>query len=138
MLRKEKSKYMQSCLATGLIAEISTDSVDYINAHGTGTVYNDLAETKAIKHVFGKRAYQIPISSTKSIIGHTIGAAGAIAAIVCVLSLEHQEIHPTINLKNPDPNCDLDYVPGCRRRSKINTVVSISFGFGSPSTTRNI
>ncbi|OGW84472.1 MAG: beta-ketoacyl-[acyl-carrier-protein] synthase II [Omnitrophica bacterium RIFCSPHIGHO2_02_FULL_46_11] len=112
-------------------AEISTDSVDYINAHGTGTVYNDLAETKAIKHVFGKRAYQIPISSTKSIIGHTIGAAGAIAAIVCVLSLEHQEIHPTINLKNPDPDCDLDYVPGCRRRSKINTVVSNSFGFGS-------
>ena len=112
-------------------AQISPDRVDYINAHGTGTVYNDLAETKAIKRIFGKKAYEIPISSTKSMIGHTIGAAGAIEAIASVLTLRHQEIHPTINLKDPDPECDLDYVPNEPRNVRVNIVVSNSFGFGS-------
>lgn len=112
-------------------AQISKEDVDYINAHGTGTPYNDLAETKAIKRVFGERAYKIPVSSTKSMIGHTIGAAGAIEAIISVLSLQHQEIPPTINLKTPDPECDLDYVPNQARRAKLNRVMSHSFGFGS-------
>lgn len=112
-------------------AEISTDAIDYINAHGTGTPYNDAAETKAIKQVFAKRAYEIPVSSTKSMIGHTVGAAGAIEAIVSVLSLQHQEIHPTINLENPDPDCDLDYVPHKSRKAEVRTIMSNSFGFGS-------
>lgn len=112
-------------------ANIVTSEVDYINAHGTGTPYNDLAETKAIKHVFGERAYHIPISSTKSMIGHTIGASGAIEAIVSVLTLQNQELHPTINLNNPDPDSDLDYVPNQSRKAKIETVLSNSFGFGS-------
>ena len=110
---------------------ISTDQIDYINAHGTGTLYNDSAETKAIKRVFGPRAYQIPVSSTKSMIGHTIGAAGALEAILSILTLQHQEIPPTINLKTPDPECDLDYVPNQSRKAKLTTVLSNSFGFGS-------
>jgi len=112
-------------------AGISSDKVSYINAHGTGTVYNDLSETKAIKRVFGKHAYKVPISSTKSMIGHTIGAAGAIEMIVSILSIQHQEIHPTINLKEHDPQCDLDYVPNKPRKAKVDVVLSNSFGFGS-------
>ena len=112
-------------------AQILPDQVDYINAHGTGTHYNDLAETKAIKRVFGKRAYEIPISSTKSMIGHTIGASGAIEAIVSVLTIQNQEIHPTINLEEPDPECDLDYVPNRSRELGVQTIMSNSFGFGS-------
>jgi len=112
-------------------AEVSPDQVDYINAHGTGTPYNDLAETRAIKEVFDRKAYQIPISSTKSLIGHTIGAAGAIEAVVSVLTIQQGEIHPTMNLKTPDPECDLDYVPNQSRKAKVRTVMSNSFGFGS-------
>lgn len=111
--------------------EVSPDEVDYINAHGTSTVLNDVAETKAIKHVFGERAYSIPISSTKSMIGHTIGAAGAIEAIATILGLRHQQIHPTINLEHADPECDLDYVPAKAREAKLNIAISNSFGFGS-------
>lgn len=112
-------------------ANISHDQIDYINAHGTGTPYNDLAETKALKSVFGNNVYQIPISSTKSMIGHTIGAAGAIEAIVSCLTLKHQAIHPTINLTERDPDCDLDYVPNQARKAKVETILSNSFGFGS-------
>ena len=93
--------------------------------------YNDISETKAIKHVFDRHAYQIPISSTKSMIGHTIGAAGAIEAIASILTIQNQEIHPTINLKDHDSKCDLDYVPNASRKGKIKAVVSNSFGFGS-------
>ncbi len=112
-------------------ADIHTKNIDYINAHGTSTIQNDKVETKAIKEVFGEYAHKIPVSSTKSMIGHTIGAAGAIEALVCSLALENQIIPPTINYKNPDPECDLDYVPGEPRQAKLNTVISNSFGFGS-------
>lgn len=112
-------------------AGLKPSDVDYINAHGTSTLYNDVAETKAIKEVFGTGAYKIPVSSTKSLTGHSIGAAGAIEAIASVLTLQHQEIHPTINLIVPDPECDLDYVPNISRKVKVNAVMSNSFGFGS-------
>jgi len=91
---------------------------------------NDKIETQAIKQVFGQRAYQIPVNSTKSMIGHCVGGAGAIEAIVCVLSLRDGKVHPTINYENPDPECDLDYVPNEARRVSIKTVLSNSFGFG--------
>ena len=105
--------------------------VDYINAHATSTRANDAAETKAIKAVFAGEAYRIPISSTKSMIGHAIGAAGALEAVVCVKALQDQIVPPTINLDNPDPACDLDYVPGESRRIKLEHVMSNSFGFGN-------
>jgi 3-oxoacyl-[acyl-carrier-protein] synthase II len=106
------------------------EDIDYINAHGTSTGANDKAETRAIKQVFGDRAYRVPISSTKSMIGHTIGAAGAIEALVAALVLEHHIIPPTINYRGNDPECDLDYVPNVARRSTVETVLSNSFGFG--------
>ncbi len=112
-------------------ASLKTNNIDYINAHGTSTLFNDAAETKAIKEVFGDGAKQIPVSSTKSMTGHTIGAAAAIEAIVSVLTLQKQEIHPTINLDTADPECDLDYVPNKSRKTKVDTVISNSFGFGS-------
>ena len=105
--------------------------VDYINAHATSTKANDLAETKAIKAVFGPDAYHIPVSSTKSMIGHSLGAAGAIEAVVCVKALVEQFIPPTINLEQPDPECDLDYVPRQGRPAKLTRVLSNSFGFGN-------
>lgn len=111
-------------------AHVSPDEVDYINAHGTSTHLNDLNETKAIKEVFGQHAYDIAISSTKSMIGHLLGAAGSIGAVVCVLSIEHNKVHPTINLKHPDPECDLDYVAEGARDMKVNVAMSNSFGFG--------
>jgi len=111
-------------------AECPEETVGYINAHGTGTVVNDLMETKAIKHVFGGRAHQIPISSTKSMIGHCMGGSGALEAIACVKSLEESSIHPTINLETPDPECDLDYVPNHPRQVELQTVLSNSFGLG--------
>ncbi|MCD6539641.1 MAG: beta-ketoacyl-ACP synthase II [Candidatus Omnitrophica bacterium] len=112
-------------------ANLKPQDIDYINAHGTSTIQNDRIETKAIKEVFSDYAYKIPVSSTKSMIGHTIGAAGAIEAVVCCLTLEHQIIPPTINYEYPDPECDLDYVPNKPRKAKIKTVLSNSFGFGS-------
>jgi 3-oxoacyl-[acyl-carrier-protein] synthase II len=105
--------------------------VDYINAHATSTVQNDRAETKAIKNVFGQQAYKIPISSTKSMIGHSLGAAGGIEAVVCALAIKNKFIPPTINLKHKDPECDLDYVPLEGRRARLDTVISNSFGFGN-------
>jgi 3-oxoacyl-[acyl-carrier-protein] synthase II len=113
--------------AAGIIPE----EVDYINAHGTATQWNDLLETQAVKKVFGDYAYKVPISSTKSIHGHTMGAAGAIEFIVSVLAIKKQAIPPTTNLDLPDPECDLDYVPKITRKGvKVNTVMSNSFAFG--------
>ena len=109
---------------------ISKNDVDYINAHGTATALNDSVETDAIKRVFGERAYSIPISSTKSMLGHTLGASGAIELITCVLSHCESTIPPTINYEEPDPKCDLDYVPNKARKSDIKISLSNSFGFG--------
>lgn len=111
-------------------AGVSPDEVDYINTHGTSTVLNDLVETKAIKRMFGKHAYRISLDSTKSMIGHTIGAAGAIEGLVCALTLQAGVIHPTINYEEPDPECDLDYTPNQARERKAKVALSNSFGFG--------
>jgi len=111
-------------------AGITSEQVDYINAHGTSTTLNDASETIAIKNVFGERAYQIPISSTKSMVGHSMGAAGAFEAVACALTLRDQRIHPTMNYETPDPACDLDYVPNVARAAKIKTLISNSFGLG--------
>jgi len=116
-------------------ANISPEDVDYISAHGTSTIANDKAETLAIKEVFGGYAYEIPISSTKSMIGHTIGASGAFGAIVCALTIDTNIIPPTINYECPDPECDLDYVPNKARRKKVDVALSNSFGFGSNNAT---
>ncbi len=111
-------------------AGIAPEEVDYINAHGTGTPSNDRTETAAIRQVFGGHAYRLAVSSTKSMIGHSLGAAGAIEAAVSALTLRDQIIHPTINQEYPDPECDLDYVPNVARRGNIRYALSSSFGFG--------
>lgn len=115
-------------------AEILPDEIDYINAHGTSTPLNDKMETRAIKEVFGERAYEIPISATKSMTGHTLGAAGSIEVIASVLSIEDQFLHPTINYDYPDPECDLDYVPNLGRPSEIKYVLTNSYGFGGKNS----
>ncbi len=112
-------------------AKLNTKDINYINAHGTSTQANDKAETKAIKKVFGDDAYKIPVSSTKSMIGHSIGAAGAIEALVCALVVENNLIPPTINYKNKDLDCDLDFVPNETRNAKVKFALCNSFGFGS-------
>jgi beta-ketoacyl-acyl-carrier-protein synthase II len=112
-------------------AKVKPEDVTYINAHGTSTPANDAVETLAIKKVFGEMAYSIPISSTKSMIGHAMGASGAIEAAVCALSIERGTIHPTINYENPDPECDLDYVPNEARKHDVDVVLSNSFGLGA-------
>lgn len=111
-------------------AGLTPQDIDYINAHGTSTPLNDATETKAIKAVFGERAYQIPISSSKSMIGHAMGASGALETIVCTLTLFHGIIHPTINYEFPDPECDLDYVPNEKRAVNVRATLSNSFGLG--------
>ncbi len=111
-------------------AAVQTDEVDYINAHGTSTEYNDKIETMAIKKLFGEHAYKLAVSSTKSMTGHLLGAAGAIEIIATLLSMQNQLIHPTINYEYPDPECDLDYVPNKARKGKIDLALSNSFGFG--------
>ena len=111
-------------------AKISPSEVGYINAHGTSTPLNDLSETLAIKRVFGEGAYQVPISSTKSMIGHALGGSGGMEAVACVKTLQKGIIHPTINYEHPDPDCDLDYVPNEARQQDVRVVLSNSFGFG--------
>jgi 3-oxoacyl-[acyl-carrier-protein] synthase II len=110
-------------------ARVAPADIDYINAHGTGTRANDLAETRAIKRVFAGAAGGVPVSSIKSMIGHTMGAAAAIEAVACALVLEHQVVPPTINYREPDPECDLDYVPNIARELPVRLVVSNSYGF---------
>lgn len=116
-------------------AGIKPEEVDYINAHGTGTDANDATETAAIKKVFGPFAYEVPISSTKSMTGHLMGAAGAIEAIVCALTIQNGVIAPTINYGEPDPDCDLDYVPNQARTKEVNVALSNTFGFGGHNAT---
>ena len=111
-------------------AGIGVDEVDYINAHGTSTPLNDASETKAIKKVFNEHSYKVPISSTKSMTGHILGGAGAIEGVASVKTIESNIIHPTINLRNRDENCDLDYVPNTSRETTVNKVLSNNFGFG--------
>jgi len=115
-------------------AGLNREDVDYINAHGTATQVNDPIETKAIKTVFGERARQLAVSSTKSMTGHAIGAAGALEAVACIMALNANVIPPTINLDTPDPDCDLDYVPHHAREKELNVVMSNSFAFGGQNS----
>ena len=115
-------------------ASISPNDINYINAHGTSTQLNDKFETMAMKSVFGSQVYKIPINSTKSMVGHLLGASGAIEAAVTILSIKNSMIHPTANLENPDPECDLDYNPGNLKKLSINYAMSNSFGFGGHNT----
>ena len=111
-------------------AQVAPTDIDYVNAHGTSTKLNDKTETAAIKQVFGQRAYRIPISSNKSMVGHLAAAAGAVEAVAAVLTLRDQILPPTINYHTPDPECDLDYVPNEARPHKVNACISNSFGLG--------
>ena len=111
-------------------AGVKPEQIDYINAHGTATPLNDIAETQAIKTVFGDHAYKVPVSSTKSTTGHLMGATGALEAAVCIYTIQHGIIPPTINLTEPDSLCDLDYVPGEARQKRVNIAMNNSFGFG--------
>ena len=118
---------MELCLKD---AGLPPDSVDYINAHGTSTGLGDLAETKAMKAVFGSYARKLQISSTKSQLGHLLGASGGVELVICALAIENGLIPPTINLDNPDEGCDLDYVPHVARETRVDRAMSNSFGFG--------
>ncbi|OXM84762.1 beta-ketoacyl-ACP synthase II [Paenibacillus rigui] len=116
-------------------AGIAPEEIDYINAHGTSTPVGDRSETTAIKKAFGDHAYKLAVSSTKSMTGHLLGAAGGVEALICGLTLKHGMIAPTINLENQDPECDLDYVPNTPRKADVNIVMSNSFGFGGHNAT---
>src|ERR671915_935042 len=121
------TEVMEAALAR---ARVKPEDVDYINAHGTSTPLGDLAETKAIKEVFGDHAYELAISSTKSMMGHCFGAAGAIEAMMCVLAIHHGKLPPTINYEHPDPECDLDYVPNEARKAEVKVALSNAMGLG--------
>jgi 3-oxoacyl-[acyl-carrier-protein] synthase II len=116
-------------------AKVNPEDIDYINAHATSTPVGDISETKAIKHAMGEQAYKIPVSSTKSMTGHLLGAAGGIELAASVLAIRHGVIPPTINLETPDPECDLDYVPNVARETKVRVAMSNSFGFGGHNAT---
>ena len=121
----------QRAMKTALAdAGLRPDQVDHINTHGTATDLGDIAETKAIKAVLGDHARKVPCNSTKSMTGHMLGAAGAVELITAIKAIETGTVHPTINLDDPDPECDLDYVPNVARRHAVNYAVSNSFGFG--------
>jgi 3-oxoacyl-[acyl-carrier-protein] synthase II len=111
-------------------AGLTPDAIDYVNAHGTGTPLNDVAETAALKEVFGKRARAIPVSSTKSMHGHLVGAAGALELVISTLALQRQVVPPTAHLDIPDPQCDLDYVPHKGRAARVRAAISNSFAVG--------
>jgi len=128
---EQAKKSVQSALRN---AKIDPKEIDYINPHGTSTLLNDKVETKIIKEVFGEHAYEIPISANKSMIGHALGAAGAIELVASVLTIKNQFIPPTINYEFPDPECDLDYVPNKGRKASVNTVLKNSFGFGGKNS----
>jgi 3-oxoacyl-[acyl-carrier-protein] synthase II len=116
-------------------AGLGADSIDYINAHGTSTPLGDIAETMAVKTLLGDRAGKVAVNSTKSMTGHLLGAAGGIEAVASILAIRDQVSPPTINLDNPDPKCDLDYVPNAARQMVIGTALSNSFGFGGTNGT---
>src|SRR5881409_2448158 len=130
--RKGAARVMRQALDS---SRVDPKQVGYINAHGTSTKLGDVAETKAIKSVFGDHAYELAVSSTKSVHGHLLGAAGAIEAAACVLALERGLLPPTINLDDPDPDCDLDYVPNKARKADVDVAISNSFGFGGHNAT---
>jgi 3-oxoacyl-[acyl-carrier-protein] synthase II len=111
-------------------ARLEPEDVDYINPHGTSTPANDVAETRAIKAVFGEHAFNMAVSSTKSMTGHMMGASGAVETVICALAIRDQIVPPTINLDDPDPECDLDYVPEGARRMRVRAALSNSFGLG--------
>ena len=116
-------------------AGLNISDIDYINAHGTSTPYNDKGETKAIKNLFGNKAYDLAISSSKSMTGHMLGATGAVESIICALSIRDSVVTPTINYTTPDPDCDLDYVPNKLRKMDVNAALNNSLGFGGHNTT---
>ena len=116
-------------------AGLNPEDIDYINAHGTSTKLNDKVETLAIKKSLGNHAKKVMVSSTKSMTGHLLGAAGGVEFIVCILSIKDEVIPPTINYENPDPECDLDYVPNTSRKAKVEVAASNSLGFGGHNAT---
>jgi 3-oxoacyl-[acyl-carrier-protein] synthase II len=132
----ESGEAPAQCMRNALAdAGMTPEDVDYVNAHGTSTPLNDAAETRALKMALGERAAGVPISSTKSMIGHLLGAAGAVEAIATLLCMNHGVIHPTINYETPDPDCDLDYVPNEARRAEVRVAISNGFGFGGQNCT---
>jgi 3-oxoacyl-[acyl-carrier-protein] synthase II len=132
----EKGEGAASCMNLALIdAGLNPTDIGYINAHGTSTILNDKSETAAIKAVFGEQAGQVPVSSTKSMTGHLLGAAGAVEALICVKVLQDNILPPTINYETPDPECDLDYIPNTARPATVRHVMTNSFGFGGHNAT---
>ncbi len=132
----ETSEAPARCIKNALAdAAIAPEQVDYVNAHGTSTPLNDAGETRALKLALGRHAYKVPISSTKSMIGHLLGGAGAVEAVATLLCMNRGVIHPTINYEKPDPVCDLDYVPNRPRRADVNIAISNGFGFGGVNCT---
>ena len=120
-----------SAISNALVsAAVNPDEVDYISAHGTATPLNDVTETRAIKRAFGEQAHKIPVSSTKSMTGHMMGATGALETIFCVKAIQENIVPPTIHYQTPDPECDLDYVPNQAREQKVKIAISNAFGFG--------
>jgi 3-oxoacyl-[acyl-carrier-protein] synthase II len=125
------ARYAAQAISNALVdARVEAGEVDYFNAHGTGTPFNDKTETLAIKIAFGDHAPRLIVSATKSLVGHTLGACGALEFVACLLMMQNQYVHPTLNLREKDPECDLDYVPGAGRSASLHTIVSNSTGFG--------